>query len=263
MFRKIYRGLALLIISYFILVIGIYAFQDKIVFQGTGLSSDYTFEFEQSFSEITIYPRAGQEISAIIFSPELSLAKGTLFYFHGNADNMQRWGEYAVDFTSLGYTVLMIDYSGFGKSTGQPSEENVYQDAEDTWQWAVQHLPSKNFIIYGRSLGAAVASELASKHEPQQLILESPFYQLIQKRLRIFFPFGLKYEFANYKFLPQVECPITIIQGTKDWVVTLKSAEKLKPFLKSEDQFVIIDGGGHKNLRDFEIYHEKLAKVLR
>jgi len=144
--RKIYWGSAYLIIGYFMLVGGIYSFQDKIVFQGTKLFPDYTFKFEQPFSEITIYPRAGQEINALIFSPKLEVAKGTILYFHGNADNLQRWGEYAIDFTSKGYTVLMIDYSGFGKSTGHPSEEIIYQDAEDTWQWTVQHLPSKNLL---------------------------------------------------------------------------------------------------------------------
>lgn len=260
--RKIYRGSAYLIIGYFMLVVGIYSFQDKIVFQGTKLFPDYTFNFEQPFSEITIYPRTGQEINALIFSPELEVDKGTVLYFHGNADNLQRWGEYAIDFTSKGYTVLMIDYSGFGKSTGHPSEEIIYQNAEDTWQWAVQHLPSKNFIIYGRSLGTAVASHLASKHQPQQLILESPFYQFIQDRLKVFFPFGLRSEFANFRYFPQIDCPITIIHGSNDWMVSLNSAEKLKPLLKPGDQFIVIDGGGHKNLRQFDDYHKELESVL-
>ena len=73
------------------------------------MSADYEFEFNQEFAEITIVPRIGHKINSLIFSVENAKRKGTVIYFHGNADNMQRWGEYAEDFTKLGYAVLMID----------------------------------------------------------------------------------------------------------------------------------------------------------
>jgi alpha-beta hydrolase superfamily lysophospholipase len=252
----------LLIAGYFLITSVLYLLQDKIIFQADKLPADYEFEFKQDFAEVSIIPRIDKEINGLIFSASNARLKGTIIYFHGNADNMQRWGEYAEDFTSLGYAVLMIDYSGYGKTLGTPSEEKLFQDAEDTWQWAQHHLASKDFIIYGRSLGAAVASQLASQHQPKQLILETPFYQLRQSRLSFFFPFGLKYQFANYKYLPQVKCPVTIIQGTNDRIVSYKSAEKLKQFLKPADIFITIEAGGHKDLRQFEQYHIELAKVL-
>jgi len=232
------------------------------IFQADNLDDDYEFVFEQEFTEVTITPRIGKEINSLIFSLDNAKLKGTIIYFHGNADNMQRWGEYAQDFTSLGYAVLMIDYSGYGKTQGEPSEEKLYEDAEDTWIWAQHHLPSNDFIIYGRSLGAAVATNLATKHKPKQVILETPFYKLIQDHIKFFFPFGLKYQFANYKYLPDVACPVTIIQGTDDWVVSYKSAEMLKPFLKASDNFITIKDGGHKDLREFKEYHQELAKLL-
>ncbi len=252
----------LVVAGYLLLISSLYLLQDKLIFQADKLPADYKFEFDQEFTEVTIIPRIGQEINSLIFSPNNARIKGTVIYFHGNADNMQRWGEYAEDFTSLGYAVLMIDYSGYGKSLGTPSEEKLFQDAEDTWLWAQHHLPSKEFVIYGRSLGAAVALQLAVKHQPKQLILETPFYELIQTHLKVLFPFGLKYQFANYKYLPEVACPVTIIQGTDDTVVSYKSAEMLKPFLKPDDKFITIEEGGHKDLRDFEQYHEALAEVL-
>lgn len=252
----------LVIVGYFLLILTLYLLQDKLIFQADKLPADYKFEFDQEFTEVTITRRIGQEINSLIFSLENAKRKGTVIYFHGNADNMQRWGEYAEDFTSLGYAVLMIDYSGYGKSRGTASEERLFQDAEDTWLWAQHHLPSKEFIIYGRSLGAAVASQLAVKYQPKQLILETPFYELIQTQIKFLFPFGLKYQFANYKYLPEVVCPVTIIQGTDDWVVSYKSAEMLKPFLKKDDSFITIKEGGHKDLREFESYHDALSSVL-
>lgn len=252
----------LVVAGYLLLTITLYLFQDKIIFQADKLPVDYKFVFEQEFTEVTIIPRIGHEINSLIFSVENAQRKGTVIYFHGNADNMQRWGEYAEDFTSLGYAVLMIDYSGYGKSLGTPSEKKLFQDAEDTWQWAQHHFPSKEFIIYGRSMGAAVASQLATRHQPKQLILETPFNQLIQDHIKFFFPFGLKYQFANYKYLPEVNCPVIIIQGTNDRVVSYKSALKLKPYLKPDDEFITIEEGGHKNLRKFDKYHTALARVL-
>ena len=261
-FKLLYKSILIIGLIYVLLTCGLYIYQDKIIFQADKLEESYEFKFEQPFSEVTIFTRSNNELSALIFNPDTGIPKGVILYFHGNADNMQRWGNYAVDFTSLGYTVLMIDFSGFGKSTGQPSEEVLYQDAEDTWQWALHHLKSKNFIIYGRSLGTAVAAQLATKHQPQQLILETPFYELIQDKMMLFFPFGLKYSFPNYRYLEDINCPVYIIQGTHDRVVSFESAKKLKPLLKPDDKFIIIEGGGHKNLRDFEKYHVELAKIL-
>ena len=261
--RNIYIKIFLLLFAgYFILTTVLYLFQDRVIFQADKLAADYQFEFEQEFTEVTITPRIGYHINSLIFSINNAKLKGTVIYFHGNADNMQRWGAYAEDFTSLGYAVLMIDYSGYGKTQGEPSEEKLFQDAEDTWTWAQHHLPSKEFVIYGRSLGTAVASQLAVKHQPKQLILETPFYELIQTHLKFLFPFGIKYQFANYKYLPEVKCPILIIHGTKDRIVSYKSAIKLKPLLKPDDAFITIEEGGHKDLRNFEAYHEVLAKVL-
>lgn len=252
-----------LLFAYFLLTTGLYLGQDKIIFQGHKLPDDYTFKFSGQFSEIKIHPRIGKELSAVLFFTDKEVRKGTILYFHGNADNMQRWGNYAIDFTKLGYNVLMIDYTGYGKSYGRPSEQTFLEDADDTWEWAKMHLKETRFVLYGRSLGTAAASYLATKHKPLLLILETPFYQLLQYRLSIFFPFGLKYDFANYKYIPEIKCPVTIFQGTADWVVSYKSALKLKPLLKAGDQFITIKGGGHKNLRTFDVYHEKLAEVLK
>jgi uncharacterized protein len=252
-----------LVAGYLLVVVAIFLFQDKIIFQADKLDEAYEFKFAEPFTEITIFTGENNKLNGLVFNPKDVEPKGTILYFHGNADNLQRWGQYAVDFTTLGYSVLMIDYSGYGKSSGTPSELMLYQNAEDTWQWAQSHLPGRNFIIYGRSLGTAVAAQLASKHQASQLILETPFYQIEQTRFRFLLLFGDKYKFANYQYLPEVKYPITIFQGTNDEVVPYSSALKLKPFLKQNDKFIVIEGGGHKNLRTFDRYHQELAKVLR
>jgi uncharacterized protein len=260
--KRLTKFFFILISAYLLLILAVYSFQEKIIFQSDTLEEDYTFSFDQTFYEFKIIGANKKPINALIFNPEIMPSKGTVLYFHGNADNMQRWGNYAIDFTSLGYQVLMIDYTGFGKSRGVSNEDVLYQNAEDTWVWAQHHLPAKKFTIYGRSLGTGIASHLATNHQADQLILETPFYELAQEHIKVLFPFGLKYEFPTYKNLPKIDYPISIIQGTDDLVVHFSSAEKLKPLLKLGDHFYVIEGGGHKNLREFEEYHKILEEIL-
>ena len=260
--KIIYRSLIAIAIAYLLLAGGLYLFQNKIIFHPEKLSTDYQFKFDQPFREITITSKLGNKLNGLVFSANISKPKGTILYFHGNADNIQRWGEYAIDLTSLGYTVIMFDYAGFGKSTGKISEDVLYRDSEDMWEWSKLNFTSVNFIIYGRSLGTAMALQLASIHPPKQLILETPFYQLVQNRFNFFTPFGLNYRFPNYEFLQKVNCPVTIFHGTNDPIIPFEESIKLKPFLKSGDKFIVIDKGGHKNLRDYQLYHQELAKIL-
>ena len=240
-------------------------FQDSIIFQRKGLAAEYTFAFDQPFEEYTINADDGEKLNAILFKSSTP-SKGLILYFHGNADNLQRWGTYAVDFTSIGYDILMTDYRGYGKSTGIPNEHDLYKDALSIKKWSDTNIPHSKLVIYGRSLGSAVASQLAMTVQPDLLILETPFdeikgaiYSPLKPMLQ-FFP--LHYEFPNKTFLPKVTCKKVIIHGTNDWVVPLSSALELKPLLGSEDLFVVIQDGGHKNLRDFAKYHETLSDVL-
>ncbi len=240
-------------------------FQDSLIFQRKILSNAYAFKFDERFEEYFIKTEDGESLNALLFQTK-SHSKGLILYFHGNADNLQRWGNYAVDFTSLGYDILMFDYRGYGKSTGIPDEVSLYKDAETVLKWAKQHSTFNRLIIYGRSLGSAIASHLAKTDEPDLLILETPFGEL---KGAVSFPlkpmlqlFPLHYQFSNKAFLPNITCPKVIIHGTNDWVVPLSSALELKPLLKEGDKFVIIEGGGHRNLRDFEEFHRVLRESL-
>ncbi len=247
----------------FIATITSYMFRNKLIFQAVKLPHDYQFVFDQPFEEYFITTPDDNSINALWFKP-VKKAKGLVIYFHGNADNLQRWGQYAIDITQLGYEVLMIDYRGYGKSSGAPAEEILYKDASFIYQWAREKSDHKKIVLYGRSLGSAVASHLAAEVNPALLILETPFDELkganILRHLVMILPFNAT--FSNKEMLGKVTCKIIIIHGTDDWVVSLKSAERLRPLLKETDQFIIIPDGGHRNLRKFPLYHTTLASVL-
>ncbi len=253
---------------YVLAIVGIYALQKYIIFQPDELPLNYQFVFENPYQEFFIKTDDGAMLNALLFQTDLT-CKGLVIYFHGNADNLQRWGKFHSDFTSRGYDILMSDFRGFGKSTGQPDELKYYEDAQLIYKWVFENFEkySKNeIIIYGRSLGCAVASNLATKVEAQKVILETPFNNmndLIRANSYIlFFPFDFKYNFPNDQHLTKIQQPIYIFAGTKDFVVPNKSTEQLKPLLKPSDQYIEIEGGGHKNLSTFKKYQQALDSIL-
>ena len=254
---------------YILVIIGTYAVQKYIIFQPDVLAIDYKFVFENPYEEFFIKTEDGATLNALLFQTDLP-RKGLVIYFHGNANNLQRWGKFHTDFTSRGYDILMPDFRGYGKSTGQPDEQKFYQDAQLIYDWVFENFEKykkKEVIIYGRSLGCAVASNLATKVNTQKVILETPFkniYNLMNTNGRIvYFPFGFKYNFPNDEHLTKIQQPIYIFAGTKDLVVPNKSTEQLKPLLKPSDQYIEIEGGGHKNLNTFNQYQQALDAILQ
>lgn len=262
--KWIKKAALIVIFILFATALASYIFQNKLIFQSEKLPPGHHFVFNQPYEEYFITTPDNNTINALWFKPPQP-AKGLVIYFHGNADHLQRWGNYAGDITQLGYEVIMMDYRGYGKSSGTPNEKTVYEDAAMIWNWAKEKTDHHNVVIYGRSLGAAIATHLAAEVQPDLLILETPFDELkgasILRYVYAFIPLHSK--FATKEYIQKVSCKIVIFQGTNDWVVSMKSAEQLKPLLKESDEFVVIPQGGHYNLNEFELYHAKLADVLR
>lgn len=253
---------------YVLVTIGIYALQKNIIFQPDELPLDYNFIFENSYREFFIKTTDSETLNVLLFQTDLP-RKGLVLYFHGNADNLQRWGKFHSDFTSRGYDVLMTDFRGFGKSTGEPDEQKFYQDAQVVYDWvfkSFEKYKKSEVIIYGRSLGCAIASNLATKVDAKKVILETPFKNINNLMKMngwiLYLPFDFKYNFPNDQHLSKIKKPIYIFVGTKDWVVPNESSEQLKPFLKPSDQYIEIEGGGHKNLSTFKKYQQKLDAIL-
>lgn len=264
---KRFRKILWIAMAVFLLVeLLAYLFQHQLIFQGTRLAENYSYKFSHPyhFTEYFLKTHDNQLLNVLWFSPEKK-SRGIIIYFHGNANNLQRWGEYASDFVSLGYEIVMMDYRGYGKSTGKANEENLYQDALQFFNWVKEKSGVEVKIIYGRSLGSAIASHLAADVQPDLLILETPFDELGNARMARIFYFLVppSYSFRTKDFFKHVKGKKVIIHGTNDWVVPLQAAEGLKPYLSEHDEFVVIDKGGHRNLREFPGYHQTLKRILQ
>ena len=228
------------------------------------LDKSHVYDFDFQFKEIN-FPTEDGLVNAIHAKTE-NESKGVVLYFHGNADNLKRWGKVSSDFLDRDYDVIMLDYRGFGKSDGKATEENMYEDALAMYHYALEYYDTDELFIYGRSIGSGVASALAARVEAKKLLLETPFYSLPdvvkEKYPFVLLVFRLDFHFPNHEHLETLDMPVHIFHGTKDKVVPYESAEKLRKYLKHYDSFLTIPGGGHKDLPTFSVYQSRLTEIL-
>ena len=256
----------LLIILYCLLWLAVYAGQRFIIFHPKELPDDFNYEFQADFKEGFLEADDQVPINYLHFKTD-TLYRGTVLYFHGNSYNLQRWGHVHEDFTSRGFDVFMIDYRAYGKSEGKISEEKMYADARMAYDFLLQkQIAPEKIVIYGRSLGAAVASQLATEVPANQLILESPFNDIrslfLDQVIILWLPFNMSYHFRNDVNIPKVKYPVTIMHGTEDRIVPYRNAQRLTDKLQAKDRFITIENGGHKNLSQFGLFQQTLDRIL-
>ncbi len=243
----------------------VYFLQDYVLFKPEKLPADFQFAYEnQETEEYNIETRDGAVINGLRFKSKEP--KGVVFYLKGNSKSIKGWGKFAVDFTRLGYDVLMVDYRGFGKSTGRRSQKAIKRDMQVIYNKIKEQVAEKYIILYGRSLGSGFAAKLASMNDPRMLILDAPYYSLskVGKRYMPFMPLSLllKFPMPTYKWLRYVNCPIHIIHGTDDKLIPYKTSVKLSRIKPKLTKLYTVIGGGHKDLHTFESYHGMLKDII-
>ena len=208
-----------IVIIYIFLLAAFYFFQHLFFFHPQSLPADYGFHFKEKFKEQPIRPDANTITDIVQFLPADS-AKGVVLYFHGNRDNMERYAKYSDIFTQHGYECWMIDYPGFGKSTGKLTTESMKLQAMQLYLLARSRFKREHIIIYGKSMGTGPASYLASTRDCRLLVLETPYYSLssVASGFVPFLPVNwlIKVNFNNGEYLPNVAAPIVAFHGTDD-----------------------------------------------
>lgn len=182
---------------------------------------------------------------------------GTLLYLHGNSLNIGSNITQAYRFRQMGFSVLLIDYRGYGKSKGNfPNESQVYQDAQIAWNYLVKQkqIPANQIFIYGHSLGGAVAIDLAVKHpKAAGLIVHNSFtsMQNMAKLERYFrlFPISLilKYRFDSITKVKSLQMPVLFVHGTADAMIPPTMSKTLYAAAPEPKQLVLVPGAKHNN----------------
>jgi uncharacterized protein len=269
--RLIWRWTRIILLIYGVVGIVLYHTQVYFLWHPEAVPASAVYQFGgQPHSEVNIPYDKGTSLNLVEFRavdrPLDSPARGVVLYFHGNRHNVEWYGRIAGDFTRRGYECWIWDYPGFGKSTGELSEQKLYDYALALYKLARSRWPPSKIVLYGRSMGTGIAAELADVRDCRRLILESPFYSLESLGYHYLpvYPWGrmLHFHFPIYSHLPQVTAPITIFHGTSDWTVPYGNAFRLKALLKVGDEFISIEGAGHNDLHEFPLFREKLDSVL-
>jgi pimeloyl-ACP methyl ester carboxylesterase len=248
-----------------LLFIAIYFFQEKFIFKPEKLKQDFQFRYDIPFEEYFFDPAPGVRINGLHFYREDP--KGLILYFHGNTRSIKGWAKYARDFYRYDYDVVLVDYRGFGKSTGKRNEKEMLGDMQFVYERLAEKYTEQHLIVYGRSLGSGFATKVASENDPRYLILDSPFYNFTRAVER-FLPvlpvrFVLRYHLRTDKWIQKVNCHTYIIHGTKDRLIPIRNSEALQKLNPGKITLIRIHGGGHNNLPSFDEYHNFIRDILK
>ena len=183
------------------------------------------------------------------YLPANADARAVLLFFHGNAGNISHRLDSLKIFSDLGLDVLIFDYRGYGRSEGEVSEQGTYRDAEAAWRYLTdgRRISGKNIVLFGRSLGAAIAAQLATRHNPGALIMESGFTSAPDLAAPHFplFPVRLlaRFGYSAKDYLKSVHCPVLIVHSRDDEIVPIQHGRELFAAAHEPKGFLEIRGG--------------------
>lgn len=200
-------------------------------------------------------------------------ASVTILYFHGNAGNLSHRVHWIRALTRLPADVLALDYRGYGKSDGSPTETGIYQDADAAYRYLVEtrRVDPKSLIIYGKSLGGGPACDLAVRSPCGALVVQSSFTSIpdMARRLIPIFPahWFVRTRFDNLKKVKRITAPKLFIHGRGDRLIPYRMAERLYEAAAEPKRIALFDGAGHNDLVDRQtaaiqdLFRELIARI--
>ena len=248
------KGLPMLGIWIVITIAGVYLafagflfiFQSHYIYYPERVLSVTPHSIGLQFESVSFETTDGVQLSGW-FVPSES-ARGVILFSHGNAGNISHRLDSIQIFHQLGLDVFIFDYRGYGQSEGKPTEQGTYKDAEAAWRYLIEERQVKpnEVIIFGRSLGGAVASWLAQSHTPGGLILESTFTSLpdIAAGLYPYLPVRLllRFEYNTAEYLGRVDCPVLIVHSRDDEIMPFNHGQRLFESAKEPKKFLETTG---------------------
>lgn len=200
-----------------------------------------------AYEPVTIVTEDGVSLDGWFIPARQS--RGVLLFFHGNAGNISHRFDSLKIFNELGLATLILDYRGYGRSQGRPSEEGTYHDANAAWRYLTEQrrIAGEDIVLFGRSLGAAIAAYLATKHTPRALIIESAFTSVpdIAAEVYPFLParWLARFHYNTKAHLRSVSCPVLVVHSRDDDIIPFAHGRRLFTAANEPKQFLEIRGG--------------------
>jgi fermentation-respiration switch protein FrsA (DUF1100 family) len=246
-------------LKFFIIIICFYALMLLFFY----LVQQYLIYFPSSFSQtpveagvsemqiVTLQTKDGLSLKAW-YRPSFHSQLPTLVFFHGNAGNIGNRGQIIQPFLKNGYGVLLTTYRGYSGNPGKPHESGLYKDARAAIEFLQKKdVPENCIVLYGESLGSAIAIQMATEYEPGAIILQSPFTSLgdIGQFHYPFFPVRwlIKDQYSSLEKAKQITVPVLVLYGAKDDTIPPSFSIQLFEAFRATKQIQAISDIGHND----------------
>ena len=257
--------------AYVAAMAGLYFKQEALLFKPVPLAASQPLlgltTQGEGVSEFTVAV-PGAKLSGLQLA--LPNPKGVVFFLHGNRGNLDEWFVNTSIYRRNNFDLVMVDYRGFGKSTGQiDSEAQLHSDVRAVWDQMAPHYAGKKRVVYGRSLGSGLAAGLSAdlnteKTPPDLTVLVSPYSSMSTLTAQIY-PYVpqavLRYPLRTDQWLPKIKSPVLLMHGDKDTFIPPSHSQSLKA-LSPQAKLLIVNGAAHSDIHKFEAYLQGFGGVL-
>ena len=190
---------------------------------------------------------------------------GVVFFLHGNAGNLQSWFVNTDFYRRANFDLVMLDYRGYGKSSGRiESEAQLHADVLAVWQQVAPRYQGRKVVVYGRSLGTGLAATLSVAIEPDLTMLVSP-YQSLLALAREHYPWVppavIRYPLRTDAVIGRIRSPVLLVHGERDPLIPLHHSRALLTHAPRA-RLAVVDGAGHNDLQNFEPYRRVVNDAL-
>ncbi|MHC1729036.1 MAG: alpha/beta hydrolase [Syntrophobacteraceae bacterium] len=226
--------------------VGLYVFQSHLVYFPDRTLAATPHDIGLRYETVSLETRDGVKLSAWFVQAEKP--RGVVLFCHGNGGNISHRLENIRIFNQMNLSALLFDYRGFGQSEGKPTEAGTYQDASAAWEYLLQkkNIAPERIILYGESLGGAIAAWLARERDPAALVLASAFISVpeLASKLYPFLPVKLlsRFSYDTKAYLKNVHCPLLIVHSPDDEIVPYAHGRALYDAAKGSGEFLEIRG---------------------
>lgn len=267
-FWRIAAAFAALSLALYVALLGwIWARQDNLLFQPSVLPADHVFAPQPDVAEVTV-DVPGARLSTLQL--RLPQPRGVVYFLHGNAGNLASWFRDASLYRAANVDLVMLDYRGYGKSTGHiGGEQQLRDDVRAVWAHTAPRYAGKPVVLLGQSLGTGLASGLALELQaqgraPDLTVLVSPYTSMasLARQYYAWVPgFLLRYPLRSDTSVAQLKSPVLLVHGERDRLIPIAHSEALAR-AAPQATLVRIPDAGHNDLYRSALYQRTLSDAL-
>ena len=252
--ERLIAGVVALLFLAFLSFFSLRWFEHAVSFHPTRYDARFGWKHPSGADDVWLTTTDGVRLHGWFFQTTKPSAIATIIYFHGNGGNISNVGWVGETLAARGFNVLLLDYRGYGRSEGDvDDEQGLYADADAGYQYVTgtRGIRPESVVLYGQSLGTAVAADLASRRKCAAVILESGFSSasdlastvlpVLPRRLH----FLIKNRFESARKLSQVNCPVLIVHGDPDETIPSENGRRLFAAANQPKALLIFPGAGH------------------